>query len=130
MDRLNLSSMRTTDEDGVIDAMIAMESLLSDGTQEMTHKVAMRLAGLYKIADPPRAEQAFMEMKRIYTFRSKIVHGDADTDKYREIDRNGEKISAVTAAVEHLRNAFAVLIRHPTLLDPRRIDSFLLNDKF
>jgi hypothetical protein len=44
--------MRTTDEDGIIDAMIAMEALLSDGTQEMAHKVSMRLAGLYKIADP------------------------------------------------------------------------------
>ena len=64
--RLNLSSMRTTDEDGVIDAMIAMEALLSDGTQEMTHKVAMRLAGLCKLKGDSRCEQAFKEMKQIY----------------------------------------------------------------
>jgi hypothetical protein len=59
-----------------------------------------------------------------------IRHGDADLDKYREVDRNGKKISALAAAVEHLRNAFAVLIQHPILLDPKKIDSFLLIDKF
>jgi hypothetical protein len=121
--------MRTTDEDGVIDAMIAMEALLSDGPQEMTHKVAMRLAGLYKIADHLRSEQAFREMKRIYTLRSKIVHGDADLDRYRKLDRDGEEVPAVEVAVDHLRTAFAVLMRNPTLLDPAKIDSFLLTDK-
>jgi len=129
MNRLNLSSMRTTDEDGIIDAMIAMEALLSDGTQEMTHKVSMRLAGLYKIADPSRSEEVFTEMKRIYGFRSKIVHGEADLDKDREITRRGTKISTFDAAVEHLRCAFAVLVKHRALLEPTKIDKFLLTDK-
>ncbi len=129
MHRLNLSSMRTTEEDGVIDSMIAMEALLSDGAQEMTHKVAMRLAGLYKIADRSRSEQAFKEMKDIYTFRSKIVHGSATLERHRQVDREGIKISVADAAVEHLRNAFGVLIKNPALLDPKGIDSFLLTDK-
>jgi hypothetical protein len=47
MHRLNLSALRTTNEDGIIDSIIAMEALLSDGTQEMTYKVALRLAALY-----------------------------------------------------------------------------------
>ncbi len=129
VNRLNLSSTRTTDEDGVIDSMIAMEALLSDGTQEMTHKVAMRLAGLYKIADLRRADEVFMEMKRIYTFRSKIVHGDTDLEKYRKITRGDETIWTVHAAVEHLRTAFLVLVNHPAFLDPTKIDKFLLTDK-
>jgi|SRR5215469_6526146 len=108
--------------------MIALEALLSDGTQEMTHKVAMRLAALYKISDRPRAVQAFTEMKRIYGFRSKIVHGSADWQKYREITRGKEKVRATDAALEHLRNAFAVLIKNPAFLDPQKIDSFLLTD--
>jgi hypothetical protein len=130
MRRLNLSALRTTDEDGVIDAMIAMEALLSDDSQEITHKVAMRLAALYKIVEPVRSEQAFREMKRIYTFRSKIVHGGADLDKYRILDRGGASVAAVDAAVEHLRTAFAVLIKNPALLDPATIDSFLLTGRF
>jgi len=126
MHRLNLSSLRTTDEDGVIDSMIAMEALLSDGTQEMTHKVAMRLAALYKIAYSSGAEPVFKELKDVYRFRSAIVHGGTNPQKYREIDRDGVKIAAVDAAVEHLRNAFAVLLKHPSLLDPKKIDAYLL----
>jgi len=120
MHRLNLSSMRTTDEDGVIDAMIAMEALLSDGPQEMTHKVAMRLAGLYKVADRSRSEQAFKELKDIYKFRSKIVHGGAALEKHRGIDREEVKIPSADVAAEHLRNAFTVLIKNPILLDPKK----------
>jgi hypothetical protein len=129
MHRLNLSSLRTTDEDGIIDTMVAMEALLSDDRQEMTHKVAMRLAALYKIVNPSLVEQAFKEVKAVYNFRSKIVHGDANLDKFRYITRNGAQISAISAAVEHLRTAFAVLIKHPALLDPTKIDRFLLTDK-
>lgn len=128
MNRLNLSSTRTADEDGIIDSIIAMEALLSDGIQEMAYKVAMRLAALYKTFDRPRAMQVFTEMKRIYGFRSKVVHGSADLDKDREIKRGEEKVLAIDAALEHLRNAFAVLIKNPVLLDPKKIDAFLLTD--
>ena len=110
--------------------MIAMEALLSDDRQEMTHKVAMRLAALYKIADHSLAEQAFKELKRIYGFRSKIVHGDADLDKHRQLDRDGLTMFTIDVAVEHLRNAFAMLIRYPVFLEPTKIDSFLLTDNF
>ena len=128
MNRLNLSSTRTADEDGIIDSIIAMEALLSDGIQEMAYKVAMRLAALYKTFDRPRAMQVFREMKQIYGFRSKVVHGSADLDKDREIKRGEEKVLAIDAALEHLRNAFAVLIKNPALLDPKKIDAFLLID--
>jgi hypothetical protein len=130
MNRLNLSATRTSDEDGIIDAMIALEALLSDGTQEMTHKVALRVAALYKILDRSRAIQTFTEMKRIYAFRSKVVHGSADWEKHREINRGQEKVRAIDAALEHLRNAFSVLIKNPALLDPATIDGYLLTDKF
>jgi hypothetical protein len=65
-------------------------------------------------------------MKRIYKFRSKIVHGASDLDKGREIERGEGKISVIDAALEHLRNAFAVLIQNPVLLEPKKIDEFLL----
>jgi hypothetical protein len=71
---------------------------------------------------------AFTEMKRIYGFRSKVVHGSPDLTKYREVKRGEERIPATDAALEHLRNAFAVLIKNPLLLDPKKIDAFLLTD--
>lgn len=130
MHRLNLSATRTTDEDGIIDSVTAMESLLSDDTQEMTHKVAMRLGALYKTFDRSRSVEAAAEMKRIYRFRSKVVHGSTDLDKDREIKRGEGKVATIDAALQHLRNAFATLIKNPALLDPRKIDDFLLTDRF
>jgi hypothetical protein len=58
------------------------------------------------------------------------VHGDTDLDKFRELDRDGENVPAVEAAVDHLRTAFAVLIKNPDLLDPTKIDGLLLTDAF
>jgi hypothetical protein len=63
-------------------------------------------------------------------FRSKVVHGSADLDKDREIKRGEEKVAAIDAGLEHLRNAFAVPIKNPALLDPKKIDAFLLTDRF
>ena len=45
-------------------------------------------------------------MKRIYAFRSKIVRRHPDVNKSRELDRDGVKVSATDAAVDHLRTAF------------------------
>ena len=129
IDRLNRSALRTTEEDGIVDAMIAMEALLSDDTQELTHKVAMRLGALYKLIGSNSAEAAFREIKRIYAFRSKIVHGDVSKKKDREIDRDGLRIPAIDAALQHLRTAFLALTRYPALLEPKQIDRFLLTDK-
>jgi len=131
VDRLNSSSMRTAEEDGIIDAMIAMEALLSsDGAQEMTHKVAMRVAALYKIAGDPRCQQVFKEMKHIYNFRSRIVHGASGLEKFRQLEREGTKVGAIDAAVGHLRIALTVLAENPVLLDPQRIDDYLLTGRF
>jgi hypothetical protein len=130
MHRLNLSGMRTTDEDGLIDVMIAVEALLSSGDdrQEITHKISMRLAALHKLTRLRPPTEVLSEMKKIYTFRSKIVHGDPDAYKYAELNRGARKVSTFDAALEHLRTAFFVLITNPELLDPKKIDHYLLTD--
>jgi hypothetical protein len=124
--RLNSSSLRTNGEDGLLDAMIGLEALLSDGSQEMTHKIALRLAALYKLVDPAKSTDVFKEIKRIYGFRSKIVHGSGDLDTEGTLDRGMKKIPIVEAAVEHLRTALDVLIQHPEYFDVARIDRELL----
>ena len=52
--------------------MIGLEALLSDSNQEMTHKIALRMAGLYKLITPERASDVFRELKAIYKLRSKL----------------------------------------------------------
>jgi len=105
--RLNLSSMRTNIEDSVLDAMIGLEALLSDGNQEMTHKVAMRMAGLYKISALTKSLLALQEMKHLYQIRSTIVHGGT-VDKDQTLRRDGQKIGVADAAIEHLRMALKI----------------------
>ena len=38
-------------------------------------------------------------------------------------------ISVIDAAIEHLRTIFLMLKKYPVLLDPKRLDRFLLTDK-
>ena len=90
--------------------MVATEALLSDGTQEMTYKVALRLAALYKFMHSDHTEQVFREMRQIYTFRSKIVHGDSGLEKHRYLKRGDTSISSAMQRLSILRTAFAVLI--------------------
>jgi hypothetical protein len=129
LQRLNLCSVRTRDEDGIIDSMIAMEALLSDGNQEMTHKVAMRVAGLYKANGSLQTEQAYREMKRIYQYRSSIAHGARDSSKYSITERPEGPRSTVNIAVEYLRETLSILLEYPEFLEPSKIDMYLLTGK-
>lgn len=127
--RLNLAELRDSEEDRVVDCMIAMEALLGD-QDETTHKIAMRLAALYKLSrDFVRADEAFNELKKAYAYRSALVHGGRNQEKLRKIERRGEEMATADVAFEHLRNALFVLIRNPSLLRPSEIDSYLRTDK-
>ena len=83
--RFNLAHLRESDEDTTIDAAIGMEALLSDSNEEMTHKLAMRIAALSTLdsvkSDPT---QVMKEVKDVYKFRSAVVHGDLRTLKNAE----------------------------------------------
>jgi hypothetical protein len=106
--------------------MIGLEALLSDGNQEMTHKIAMRVAALYKLHSPATSFTAFRELKKIYEFRSKVVHGSADLDINASMARGDATIQIVDAAIEHLRFALNALVRHPQYIEVGRIDRELL----
>src|SRR5260370_42543411 len=88
--RLNSCYMREEQEDAILDATIGLEILLSDGdTQEVTHKLALRLAALSTLV--PGCEQqaatVFRNVKKaIYAFRSAVVPGnEKKASKTREV---------------------------------------------
>mgnify|MGYP000574926758 CR=1 FL=1 len=126
--RLNQCSLRSDEEDSVLDATIGLEALLNDGKHEMTHKIALRIAALFGLNDP-KAERSevFRQMKKIYEFRSAIAHGSARLEKKREIKLTEETVApAVQIATDFLRKAIRILAQNPQFLDPPRIDSELL----
>ena len=124
--RLNLSELRVNAEDRLLDTMIGIEALLSEATQEMTFKVAMRMAALYKVQPHPAGGfDVLREMKSIYGQRSKVVHG-ADYDLEKLLERPNSKVRVVDAAIEHLRLALSILLDHPEFLDVSQIDQEVL----
>jgi hypothetical protein len=121
--RLNSRSVRSSPEDGVLDLTIALESLLADGNQEVTHKVALRAAALYKLIDPARCSTVFKEVKEIYKHRSAIVHG-SEVDARKSVSTREASIEH--AAAEHVRALLRLLLAKPEFLDPTLIDQKLL----
>jgi Apea-like HEPN len=121
--RLNRRALRTSPEDSVIDLTIGLEALFADGNQEMTHKIALRAAALYKLTDPSKSRDVFKEIKEVYKLRSAIVHGD-NVDANKTVSTRS--LSVEDAAVEHLRALLQILLQNPEFLDPAVIDHQLL----
>ena len=128
--RLNQCLVRDSEEDSVLDATIALEALLSDdGTQEMTHKLAMRVGALANLDESfgKTPQQAFKDIKNIYAYRSAIVHGSKKLDKKRIIKLEDNKEATThSLAVEYLRFVLKVILENPQYRDPKKIDSELL----
>jgi Apea-like HEPN len=127
--RINIAALREDEEDAVIDATIALEALLSDESpQEMTHKLALRLAALGRLTDyPKKPSEIFRGVKQVYNYRSAIVHGSAKAKSKREIALGAqESIRTVELAEEYARLALRALVKRPEFLDPMRIDRELL----
>ena len=128
--RLNRCFLRESEEDSILDATMAMEMLLSDDSrQEITHKLALRMAALSKLSttstQPPI--EVYRAVKKIYAYRSAVIHGSTKIEDKRELKLgNQERISAVTVAVNYLRSAISTLVEHSEYLDPARIDEELL----
>jgi hypothetical protein len=104
--RLNRCFLREIEEDSILDATIAMEALLSDDErQEMTHKLALRMAALSRLSKNNKQEpvEVFHAVKKIYRHRSAIVHGSTKPSKKREIALSDKKkVPSVTLAIEYL----------------------------
>lgn len=132
--RLNRCVVRDSEEDSVLDATIALEALLSDdGTQEMTHKLALRVGAVTKLsADFPKSPlQAFQDIKKIYSYRSAIVHGSRNLSKKRLIKIDDDKnMAAHTLAIEYLKILLKILLEKKQYRDPKRIDAELLLGDF
>lgn len=127
--RLNRCVIRDDEEDAVLDATIALEALLSDGNQEMTHKLALRVGALANLDDQNKKSpsQVFRDVKKIYSYRSAIAHGSRDLDKKRVIKIEDEKTTtAHDLVIEYLRMILRVVLKYEKYRTPKFIDEQLL----
>ncbi|RZG66715.1 HEPN domain-containing protein [Acinetobacter junii] len=128
--RLNSCMLRHDEEDTVLDATIALEVLLSDdGKTEMTHKLALRIAALSKLDSncKEKPKEIFVKIKKVYTYRSGIVHGTKDLSKSKVIKiPESPELKTVDVAIEMLKMVLRVLLCNDKYLDAKSIDEDLL----
>jgi hypothetical protein len=98
-----ISERPFSDEDALIDAVIAWENLFGHGRNvEMTFRVTTSLAILLE-NDPAKRIALAKELRDIYSLRSRVAHGG----EVRARDRLGEQRSrSIEVVVEALRVLF------------------------
>ena len=130
--RLNMAFLRSEEADTIIDITIGLEALLvGDSSNEISHKLALRLASLTKIENDitHTAKEIFRLVKQIYTYRSAVVHGTKTAEKKRLIMvHKTESIPAVEVGIYLLSYALRTLAINPKYLDPNELDSLLLSN--
>lgn len=125
--RLNRCALRVDDDDGIVDLAIGLEALLSDGNQEMTYKVGIRMAALALLSGHPNPSAVVADMKAVYTYRSAVVHGDvSQLPKRRTLKREGQSVPTAQVALQYLGLALRVVAERPEYLDVRAIDEGVL----
>jgi hypothetical protein len=107
-----------------------MELLLSDGSTEITHQLALRMAALISTIPGYTHDPAavFKHVKSIYDLRSAVVHGDQKKVlEAREIKmEDGTTISTVKLAADYLGMAIQAIAEQPEYFTPHNIDEKLL----
>jgi hypothetical protein len=129
--RLNTAALRQDEADSVLDISIALEALLvDDSAGEITYRLAMRmaaLAGIDSFDDHP-PEDVYALCKKVYDYRSAVIHGARNVEKKRliRVGEHAQPIPALSAGLFLLRNTIRALVKHPEFLDPKRLDKHMI----
>lgn len=126
--RLNRCMLRDEDDDMAIDATIGLETLLSGGNKsEITYTISNRISVVFahernEHYTPKNCREI---MKKIYNYRSKVVHGDTikEKDKYHKI--NDSEVEIEKIAVDFLRYTILFVLHNTEYLDAKKFDEFI-----
>ncbi len=128
--RLNAAFLRANEEDSILDVTMGLETLLTSDTRtEITYKLAMRAAALSMIEqfEELSPEDVFKHCKKIYDYRSAVIHGSKKVQKKRIIKlAEGEEIPIVRLGVKILRCVIKTLSHHVEYLNPEKLDNLLI----
>lgn len=125
VERLNRCLLREAIDDTALDAIIGIEMLLSGNTQgEITYTISNRISLLaYFIPECPYSSHEMrLAMRKIYNYRSAIVHGKELKDKETIINIKDSTFHVKDLAIEFLRYSIIFMINHPEYLDATKLD--------
>lgn len=121
--RLRQSSMREHRDDIVIDACIGIEALVGEEHDELVHRMSLR-AAIALSKSGHKAQTTYEVLKKVYTHRSKIVHGTEP--KHATISIAEKNYDVASTAVLLLR----LLLEAHLLASPRWSPADLDSDLF
>ena len=115
--KLNSASIRKSDEDTILDITSALESLLtSDSKNEITYRLSIRASQLCKISQFQElsTKQVFELCKKLYNYRSAVVHGDIKRiEKTKTISIHSSiEIPMIRVAFDLLRHLLKILLEN------------------
>jgi len=128
--RLNKASLISREDDSIIDICIALEALLSSDTKtEITYRLSTRACLLNKLLPFKHysSENIFQLCKRIYDYRSSVVHGNEKKQKQNRTIKilDEQEIPIVNISIEFLKHIIWTLILNPDIKTPGDIDKLL-----
>lgn len=119
--RLFQSSLRELDDDIVIDACIGIEALLGEQHDELVHRMALRAATALAADWSPAA--AYDTLKKVYAYRSKIVHGGETKGSAIKVGKVPSDYRASEVAVYILEQLLRNLVTAATPWTPDSLDA-------
>lgn len=126
--RFNRCMLRNEVDDMATDATIGLEALLAGGTKgEITFTISSRIPVVFSYLINERFTPANSRgiMKKIYGYRSKIVHGGNLKEKEKYVEINNEKYKTCDVAVDFLRYALLFMTEHQEYLDAAKLDEYI-----
>ena len=128
MKRFNRCMLRNEEDDMATDATIGLEALLAGGTKsEITYTISNRIPIVFAHVqcDYYTSENSRAIMKKIYNYRSKIVHGGEISDKVKFIEINNEKVELSRVAVDFLRYTLLFVLEHQEFTEDGKFDKYI-----
>jgi len=124
-----LNSRRREDEvDEIVDVCVALEALAGDSTPtEMTHKTSMRVAAILAHDGCAKSAEIFHAMKKVYGYRSAVVHGRADYKTKQWMNVFGLKLQTVFVGRFLLSASLGAILSKPELFKTIADDSIVLD---
>lgn len=135
IDRLNNAFLRRHIDDSILDITIALEAIFIESNEntEVTHKLSSRAAILCKLfpIESLTPYQVFKACKKIYRFRSAIVHSKEkkELDKSRNLKSDIlPDITSVEAGLNILSHSINILLANPQFLNVEELDKNIFDE--
>jgi Apea-like HEPN len=126
--RLQDAELRFSPIDSLVDAIVGLEALLNT---EKSGEVALRIPMNFStLVEPELKFKHFQELRDLYSLRSKIVHGNSNSDSFKVGEANVTLQEAAQTARHLLRLALHKFVSDPFLRGEEKLNSRVFEERY